>query len=233
MPRFYTKLINEPNPGPPPNGFWHDAELALFKLDFAEDKQAINALVYKVRRNPQNLHAHLRRIYFCHQNAWSVQLYAALLDFFIILQGKGAAISQRMLSGSRRRLDEHQYWVLRHSGNDDYPRLGNSYTLFTTGRVGVPELLRTQQKSKTQHDFLALANDFIEYSQLDEAMDVLEIGISFYPERQDLQETLLQLYQLTENRDRLIGFYQKMSKTHKLLDEEWRATAKMLIGSSQ
>ncbi|MDC9727903.1 MAG: hypothetical protein PSN04_01055 [Methyloprofundus sp.] len=67
---------------------------------WTDSEQAYNSLyrqlVYKVSRFPKRLMFHLQRIYYCFDNKVSEQLYAALIDLFIVLKGKGKALSQRV-----------------------------------------------------------------------------------------------------------------------------------------
>lgn len=209
---------------------WDDQELAVFSYYHSDEGQALNALVFKVRRNPKNLLAHLRRIYFCYQQRLSAQLYAALLDFVIVLQGKGWTLSRRMIEASRSQLDSQQFQSLTQAAGHE--RLGNAYSLFSTGQIGRCELVDYQQQVETQHDFLVLANDFIEYCQLEQAMEVLETGIGLHPDRQDLQQALLELYKSTGNRERFQTFRRTFSESGVSLVKEWLVTANFFEGHS-
>ncbi len=231
MPQFFSDVVVGPDQNEflPEKSFWYDDEL-VFSDPFTDEDQLLNALVFKVRRNPKDLKAHLRRIYLCYQNRLPSQLYAALLDFVIILQGKGLAISHRMIMGSRSQLDSQQISTLNKAVNDEHARQGNRFSLFTSGLVGRRELVEYQHRGAEQHDFLVLANDFIEYSQLEQAIDVLETGITVSPERQDLQEALLELYKSTRNRTRFETFYKICIAANVPLVNQWQLTANFFEG---
>jgi len=234
MPQFFSRLVvdhnqeeflNEPS-------LWHDHELTLFGYSVTDEGQLLNALVFKVRRNPKNLVAHLRRIYFCYQARLTVQLYAALLDFLIVLQGRGRALSHRMVYGSRPQLNEQQFLALE-AATDHCSNQGNRFSLFTSGLLGKCELVEYRQlPNEEKHDFLTLANDFIEYSQLDQAMEVLEAGVRANPERQDLQDALLELYKSTRNHGRFETLYKALGASGVPLVDEWRTTAIFFEGLS-
>jgi len=231
MPQFFSQLIVDVDQKIPNNNrFWHDQELSLFNHDPVGDNRMLDSLAFKVRRDPKNLLSHLRRIYFCYDKRLSEQLYAALLDFLIVLQGKGEAISRRMIFGCRHQLDEQKLFVLQTTLSQDLEQHSNLYCLFTTGLTGKPELVEYQRQTGRSYDTLALANDFIEFSQLEQAMDVLENGIFSSPERQDLQKALLQLYQSTKNRERFLSFYQKIVASAIPLGEDWRLAANFFEG---
>jgi Tfp pilus assembly protein FimV len=70
-------------------------------------------------------------------------------------------------------------------------------------------------------DPLTIALDHIEYSQLDEAQDVLEQAILAQPEREDLRRELIGLYKSTRDMNR---FYQMLAKLTRLgvgMTEDW------------
>ncbi len=231
MPQFFSQLIFDVDQEiPNKSRFWHDHELSLFSRVLVDDNRILDSLVFKVRKNPKNLLTHLRRIYFCYDRRLSEQLYAALLDFLIVLRGKGEAISRRMIFGCRHQLDTQKLFVLQTTLSNDLEQYANSYCLFTTGVTGKSELVEYRRKTGRQYDTMALANDFIEFSQLEQAMDVLESGIFASPERLDLQNALLQLYQLTGNRERFLSFYRKIVASAILLGEDWRLAANFFEG---
>jgi hypothetical protein len=230
MPQYFSRLLAGQNVDeiPQDSGFWRDRELVLFGSTDGNSGQVLAALVFKVSRNPKDLQAHLRRIYFCYEQRLSEQLYAALLDLLIVLAGKGALISRRMIQASRSRLNSRQFQTLYKATG--YAQLGNRYSLFSNGILGSRELIRSKPQTETQHDYLALANDFIEYSQLEQAMDALETGIDLYPDRADLQLALLELYKSTQSRERFHGQRQRYSDAGIALVNEWLVLAHFFEG---
>lgn len=229
MPRFSANLFSESQFDVPPNPFW-DSEPLLFADDTLDVYPILAALTYKVSKKPRDLMAHVRRIYFCYQNALAEPLYAALLDLLIILDGKGRKISARLIFGSRSQLDTIQWEAFKRAVEHPHDISGNRYSLFTTGNVGVTELVQAQQKSQQRHDYLALAKDYIEYSQLEEAMTVLEQGLDEEPERQDLQAALLELYRSTMSRERFKTSYEAMQAKGIKLIEDWHVLADFFDG---
>lgn len=231
MPQFFSQVMvgSEQVSTAQKSSLWLDEDL-VFDAESADEDQALNALIFKVRRNPKDLKAHLRRIYFCYQKRLASQLYAALLDFLIVLRGKGRAISRRMIVGSHTFLDEQQILSLKRAANVNSAEAGNRFSLFTSGLVGKCELVEIRHQDQQNHDYLVLANDFIEYSQLDQAMDVLETGVTANPERHDLQEALLELYQSTRNKTRFDTFYRNCLAADLTLVDDWRTMAKFFEG---
>lgn len=225
MPQYFSRLFagQQADEFFQETSFWRDQSLVLFNNPDGDQSQTLNALVFKVRRKPKDLLAHVRRIYFCYDQVLAEQLYAALLDLLIVLDGKGSLISRRMIEASRSRLDSEQFQALHKT--TEHAQLGSPYSLFSSGIMGSRELVSSRQQTEMQHDFLELANDFIEYSQLEQAMDVLESGISLHPERADLQRALLELYKSLGNRERFQSHRQRFSDSGIALVEEWLVLA--------
>lgn len=77
---------------------------------------------------------------------------------------------------------------------------GNQYSIFTKGLLGTQSLVQQVISSDEQaYDPLDLARDYIEYSQLSEAKDVLENAIINEPHRLELHQSLLELYKSTQD----------------------------------
>lgn len=210
---------------------FHDHVALQFNVS-ATQFSILEALVFKVRRQPKNLLAHLRRIYFCYQNALSEPLYAALLDLLIVLGDKGLDLSQRLIQGSRTQLDSAQWALLNCLRKSPKQAKSVRLSLFTLGLIGSPVPLEVKQKVHEQQDYLTLANDFIEFSQLEEAMMILETGLAKQPARQDLQTAVLQLYKATHNHDRFQNQYEMLSGSGVSLVEDWQLVADFFSGKT-
>ncbi len=168
-----------------------------------DDSEQMNFLIHQVSRTPTNLGCHYQRIYHCFTKKNSQHLQAALADLLIILNGKGKRFSSRMISGSSALLDDSIITLLKQ-GQTESQRLSCNrikYSVFTQGLIGTTDLIKQKQQSSTDRDVLVLANEYIEYSQLDEAMGLLEQSIE-QDGREELQQLLLDLYQATEEKQR-------------------------------
>lgn len=231
MPRFSTNLFVDDTTVPVNSPAFHDHVALQFNVS-ATQLSILEALVFQVRRRPKNLLAHLRRIYFCFQNALSEPLYAALLDLLIVLDDKGLDLSQRLIQGSRTQLDSTQLALLNNPKKSSQQAKSVRFSLFTLGLIGSPVLLDVKQKVQEQQDYLTLANDFIEFSQLEEAMMVLETGLAKQPARQDLQTAVLQLYKARHNQDRFQNQYEALSGSGVTLVEDWQLVAEFFSGKA-
>lgn len=158
-------------------------------------------LVFLVARKPKRLITHIQRIHHCYQTNLQEQLFAALVDLLVVLNRRGKAISRRMIIGAKSKLSEGQYKILQKFMTEDFDIAllsGNQYSIFTKGLVGARNLVQQIEASETQtYDPLVLAHDYIEYSQLDEAKDVLEKALVNQPQRLELHQCLLELYKST------------------------------------
>ena len=93
-------------------------------------------------------------------------------------------------------------------------------------------LTEVLQTVEGQHDYLKLANDFIEFSQLDDAMSILEQGLDDHPERKDLQAALLELYKSTDRRERFNNRYEMIKTLSVLLIDDWQILADFFDGKT-
>jgi hypothetical protein len=200
------------------DGFWCSVET----LHHDEDLERV---VFLITRKPKCLVSHMRRIHYCFQKSLSNQLFAAIIDFLVVLNKRGQAISWRVVLGSKSRLNTRQFEELKSylkGENSDANLLtGNQYSVFSRGLIGANKMIQQVEKKEEIDDPLTIALDHIEYSQLDEARDVLEEAILAHPERQDLRQELISLYKSTNDMNR---FYQMLAKLTRLgvsMTDDW------------
>lgn len=179
------------------------------KSDFPFQDSALSLpeLVNEIRKHPNNLAAHIQRIFCCYRDDLADPLHAALVDFFIVLNKRGQAISRRMLGGSLAKLSDRQGALLKAALTeemDDVSLLeGNRYSLFCRGLSGTVQLIEKLDEQKMNDiDPLTLARDAVEYCQLEEAMLILESAIEEQPQPLEIHQLLLELYESTQNQTR-------------------------------
>jgi len=182
-------------------------------------------LVFLVTRKPKRLITHIQRIYHCYQANLQEQLFAALTDFLIVLNRRGKAISRRMVSGTKSKLSVEQYKMLHDFMAEDFDvalLVGNQYSVFTKGLIGTGHLVQQLETSDKQtYDPLVLAHDYIEYSQLDEAKDILEKAIINQPQRLELHQCLLELYKSTRDTSGFITMFNIVSGLDVAMPSDW------------
>ncbi len=195
--------------------------------DTYKDVDIYQQIAAKVLEKPKQLLSHIQRIYFTSDCDSSEQLYAALVDLLCILDGKGRALSQRMISATQSQLTSQQFATLCNAiKKQDISLLSeNKYSLLTKGLVGTDRQLIEQSIESTVHDPLIIARDYIEFSQLDAAIETLENSILKSPNREELQTELLQLYKVTNNSDSFTTTHLLLKKKEMTLSHEWQNLA--------
>lgn len=200
---------------------------SLFLAAASPDTDLLNTLVFRVAKKPKCLLTHVQRIYYCYQENLAEPLYAALVDFLIVLNKRGSAISWRMVNGTKAVLSPAQFTVLQ--GYLKHAKIGhllpgNRHSIFSKGFIGVNDLVTSlESHQQLNYDSLALARDFIEYSQLTEAQDVLETAIQAHPGRLELHDELLALYQSTRNATGFNRMYSELTRLGLDLPESWQS----------
>lgn len=186
-------------------------------------------LVYKILRNPRALIFHLQRIYFTYLNNMPEQLYAALVDLLSVLhgRGKGKALCRRMVAATSSLLTEQQSNML-----DNYLTEGNisglsanQFSVLSTGVIGLTQFITEHEQQDIEHDPLFIARGYIEYSQLDQAMETLETAILKTPERVELHSELLELYKQTRNSSSYMKMTEKLKENNLTSTVEWQDAA--------
>jgi len=200
----------------------------LWLAEERTDESLYQQVVFKIRRKPNKLMNHIQRVFLSYSLGMQEQLYAALVDLLWVLDGKGSALSGRMLGGTRSALTDHQFKSLEtYLQQPDRAALeANQYTVCTSGTLGASELMLSNSKNNKQdYDPLELARDYIEYSQLDEALATLEAAILTSPERQDVLKELLDLLMITKNFQAYTKIRNVFVQRKLLLSAEWQALA--------
>jgi len=184
-------------------------------------------LVYTLIKQPRNLLVHLQRIVICYEKNNEVQLSAALMDLFFVLDGVGNAIKQRMLAGSRKHLSTVLFEQLQTYINAPQFIQGNVYTVLTPGWEPNDDLLLVQRNAsnnkREEYDPLQVARDYIEYSQLEEAVKVLELAILEDPQRTELHTDLIELYQFTNDYDGFNKMQLALENINHPMQAQWAA----------
>lgn len=185
----------------------------------------LNFLVSSILRKPRDLFVHMQRITLCYEQKNEEQLYAAVIDFFVVLQEAGASIKQRVLAGSKKKLSPLLWQRLQIYLTDYHLIQGNIYTVLTHGIESNVELVVTQvdEKSSLDYDPLQVARDFVEYSQLEEAREMLESAILTAPDYTELHEDLLELYKSTQNIDAFHKMMFTLSEINHPMQAQWDA----------
>jgi Tfp pilus assembly protein PilF len=110
---------------------------------------------------------------------------------------------------------------------------GNIFSVCIAGIMSDRELLVKNEESavdNAEYDALSLARDYIEYSQLDEALDTLEKALMKAPERHDIEIELINLLKVTRNSQafsRITNFFVEKEDD---LSNDWQQLASYFSG---
>lgn len=159
-------------------------------------------LAHQIARAPEDLRAHVQRIYLHIADRNVEEIYGALVDLFIVLGAKGVPLRHRMLGAAKKLLDREQYQALArkldggvHAADSIPPAPASMLTKGTRGTHLMVERLSPHTASLLEP--LDEAHSYLEYGQLEEAREVLEDALLNEPWRPELHQALLEIYRDT------------------------------------
>ncbi len=196
------------------------------------DKQ-LERMAYLIRRNPQGLLLHLQRIFYCFQTDNQAHLYVSVVDLFLVLKHKGKQLAERVLLHSQAKLTDDQFRQL--SAMLDTPVQKTSVMSGSALEYASVEPLPLIKKSDLQQqidDTEQIVEDFIEYSQLDEAMDFLEKRLLSTGLSDAMQKQLLELYQRTDSMEQFRDFIILAKEFECKLVPDWQHFEQQLSAST-
>ena len=207
--------------------FMVDTATQIKLRDFNTAQSATDQLAQAVAADPSNLIVHTRRIYLHFQQGDHEGLYSALKDLFLVLGQRGLPIRSRLLHGARLHLTAPHYQALeaclgenRGWVESDLPAATQS--LMCDGVEGHFKLVTlTDASDKEARDPLTDAREFIEFSQIEQARDLLEKGVLEQPEREDLQQELLSLYRASRDQDSFLAMRANLERILDTLPQCW------------
>jgi hypothetical protein len=202
---------------------FEDKEIDLFGFT---KEQVLDSILSALFTTPKCLQTHLKRIHFCYQQNLSEELFAALIDFLVILKGKGLQVGHRMVNGAKAKLTPEDYKTLKETlalpENEIQWVKGNLYSIFTQGLIGTPVLIHKETKKHyLDHDPLMIARDYVAYSQLEMAMKTLEEAIVQDVEKMELQHELLELYKLTRSKELFLKMHHSIKDHPNFRPSAW------------
>jgi hypothetical protein len=186
-----------------------------------------------VTREPRDLLSHVRRIILSNEHGDSSDAFAALVDLFIALGGKGLRLRRRMLELSKAKLQPQEYGRLRDALAAGLSAASLDFVpgaLLCSGASRAMLLVEAgiKPKSAVERDPLTEAREYMEYSQIDEARNILEQAVLRDPTRQELHRELLDIYRSTRDVGNFGRMFQKLDGEANPMREEWRELAEFL-----
>ncbi len=183
-------------------------------------EKSLGYLNYCILDSPDSLRHHITKINLILEGeAEADHLIAALADLFCVLKKDGFELRRRMLRYSRSRLDEDTFMQLvkkLKSGDllGDENWLASYPTLTNTDSVVevITNANKEAENGEQAQDNLALAYEYIENSQLDQALGLLEKAAVEEPTNIEIAELLIELYKQISGNERLLTMHQKLQE---------------------
>jgi len=116
------------------------SEFSLHHL--LEKEDILENLVFEITKNPKDLITHIQRINYCFNNSDSEQLFAALSDFFRVLERKGLPISKRMYAAVKSKLATDRKEQLRQYLENTAELKENELCVLGKGVIGTVNLVQ-------------------------------------------------------------------------------------------
>jgi len=192
--------------------------------------RALDHFAHVISIHSADLLVHVQRINLCVAQSDRNGVYGALLDLFLVLGAKGAALRKRMceiaapsLSHTMREFfsDNLESGV---SATDVLPLSLTS--VLSRGLRGTTELVqRVGASGVGTRDPLDEANECLEYGQIDAARSILEAAVLEQPDRAELHNDLLEIYRRTEDFENFREMHQKLSARHNPVADSWELMA--------
>ncbi len=191
---------------------------------------AADYLVHAVAGSPGDLRTHVQRIHLHLSNGERAETYGAMVDLFIVLRDKGQDLRERMLNLTAPILDDEQVHVLTAGIKGTLlatDRIPVAVSSVLTKWIGGTRLLverNNNQNGKSQDPMIEVM-EYLEYSQVDEAQQVLEAAVLTNPWRIDLHRELLEIYRHQEDHEFFFIMRERLQDIHNPVRGEWESLA--------
>ena len=192
----------------------------------------------QIIKKPNKLLSHIRKIRVLQiREGRSAQLFAALVDMFEVMQKNGLAIKERILNESKPLLSKLQFGYLQsvlssgevvHSSNDDQMetlQICRSIPGLSFIHAKTDETKSYLLNSQNELNNLAeLIDGYIESSQIDLALDTLEVSMEHSNFTTEMGELLMSLYKSSDNKLRFENILNSQNKKSQSLPAYWYET---------
>ncbi|MCU7890617.1 MAG: hypothetical protein KZQ78_02980 [Candidatus Thiodiazotropha sp. (ex Ustalcina ferruginea)] len=172
---------------------------------------------------PKVLWLHVQRISLLAEMA-DPDIQGALVDLFIVLEGKGTPLCRHMLALAKPHLlDESYSELLNHlSAGASTSLIESNSAMLSSGIRGRAPLIRLDE-SIAHHvaDPLETASQQIEFGQVELAQETLEKAIMVEPERAKLHKALIEIYQHSRNKEQILHMWRRLKGMPNPAIQEW------------
>ena len=207
--------------------FLVDSSTLIRLRDIDTSENIADQLAQAVAANASNLFTHTRRIFFHFQRGDAEGLYSALVDLFLVLGERGLPLRRRLLRGAQTCLEATRYQALSACIGQRGAAIENELpaatrSVVTLGLDGHCNLLiQNQPADQELRDALLEAREYIEFSQIDQARELLEKCVLEQPDREELQQELVSVYEASRDHDRYLVMRGKLEQILDTLPQCW------------
>ena len=200
-------------------------DLQLSRL--VDKDEALSCLGHLILGKPDDLRAHVQRILLLIESGGRAALYNALLDLMIALGKNGRPLKQRILNVAQPLLaPATAKYFLEHLDSgvaaDDPQVVRAKGALLRLPRVaGAPLVKRSENATSRPVSVMEQANSFLEYGQLEQAVELLENTLFQNPDQDSEAELLLGLYRTLREEARWHGMREQLLLSFNRLPAAW------------
>lgn len=187
-------------------------------------------LAHQITRFPNDLRSHTQRIIIFIEQCKIEALYSGLVDLFLILGDKGAALRKRLLLMARSVLPDHQFDFLQQAlsaGLDsNISVIDANQSILSHGRKNkTPFIAKNSIDASISIGLMEQVDSYLEYGQLDEARLLLEKSLLENPLQQEGHQDLAVIFQKMANKALFVSFYEELLKLDVTLPLIWEQVA--------
>ncbi len=204
------------------------------------DNKAVGYLTRSVARRPENLLAQIQRVNIHLTQRDTEGVYGSLLDLFITLNSKGRSIRRRMLLRAKPLLTEEQFQALAErldtgiSATDPMPL--STQSVLSKGLTGTRQLIERindNGSETTNRDPLEEAIEYLEYSQIEKAREILENAVLDNPSRMELHNNLLTIYRVSDDQGSFAVMLDRLNALKIPVPDDWKRLAEHFATRSE
>lgn len=179
---------------------------------------------YHVGRHPQDLRAHVQRLFTGIKAELKDKVAGALQDLFLSVGENGFALREKMLTQATPQLDKtdvtfFETWLKSGRPKDLQWRDGSILTDSFSHQEKL--VIIEQEDHSANFSIMDEVQSYLEYGQIDAAQQLLETELSKTPNDIQLAQELLNIYLYTRDKDNLQKMTDVLKTANVALSEDW------------